>query len=299
MGPGGAALIILPAPAVAIDGALASVDGFLFGSTDDEGTFFTLAQEDGWYGSPGMRRENADRPGAHGAYFTPGYSTGRSITISGLGKAASQAAGSRSIRTMRALLAHGGLGVLTFIDEDDEVLSVLVQRDGPVEARWLSDRTFQWQMSLWSPDHRVYGVPVQESAELPGQSGGLAWPIGSFFDFGVVSANDTVTFTNTGTAPTEPDFTITPSLSSGFQITYLETGQRLVYPHAVTAELILDGGEGTASSGGQDRTGLLTVREWPSVAPGETATFQFSSLGSETNLTSPARMLLDAAPAYS
>lgn len=106
-----------------------------------------------------------------------------------------------------------------------------------------------------------------------------------------------MTLTNAGTAPTQTRHTVTGPLAAGFQISHAETGRRLVYPAPVTADVVIDCAEGTVTSGGQDRTGLLTVDEFFTVDAGAVGTFQFSTLGSETS-TSPARMTATLSPAY-
>jgi hypothetical protein len=291
-------LIIIPGPVVGVDGVSASLEGLLFGVADEFGTELTLAAEEGWYGGPAMRDLGGDRPGAHGAFPVRGFRTGRSISMTGLGKATSQATGSRSARALRAVLADGGFGTLTFFDEDSEIMSALVQRDGEVKLRWLTDVTFEYQLSLFAPDSRLYGMPADlPSTALPGGGSGLSWPIGSFFDFGTPPQTGSVVFTNTGTAPTEPTVTISGPLESGFQVVQVETGRRLRYEAPVSGDLVLDNAEGTATAGGQDRTGLLTADDFFTVEPGATSTFQWSSLGSETS-ADPALMTVAAAPAY-
>jgi hypothetical protein len=65
----------------------------------------------------------------------------------------------------------------------------------------------------------------------------------------------------------------------------------------VADPVLVDCASGLVTSGGQDRLGLLTVDEFFSVPAGQSATFQFATLGSETS-ADPALMTARFAPAY-
>lgn len=291
-------MIIFPAPGVGVADVVASVDGVVFGGVDEFGTRLTLEEEDGWYGSPGMRRARSARASAHGVYPSQGFSEGRTIRMSGKGIAVDFASGARSIRVLRAILADGGAGTTTWTDPDvDVVLSASVERDGPVNVRWLTDRVFEWQILLFAPDARAYGFPESFITSLPGGGGGLSWNIGSFFDFGEAPVSGRSQFTNIGTAPTEPVHQVSGPMAAGFQITHIEAGRSLRYEQPVGSDVVLDSAEGIVTVDGQDRTGFLTVREWFSVPRHQQATFQFSTLGTET-VTDPASMTTTIAPAY-
>lgn len=289
-------MILFPAPDIHLDPVSAVLEGFIFGAPDDFGTRWTLAESDGWFGSPAMRDLGPDRPNSHGNFATTGLKTGRSITMTGLGMGVSQASVSRSVRVMRALLGDGGFGGLTFMDQDVPLVAQ-VQRDGEVQVRWLSDRTVQYQLSLFAPDPRVYGEPVTISTGLPGGGTGLSFPIGDFFDFGDPGSTGQVSVSNDGTASTEPQFTVSGPLAAGFQITETDTGRRLRYESPVSADVVIDCAEGTATSGGQDRSGLLTVDEFFSIPSLASRAYQFSTLGAET-ADDPARMTINVSPAY-
>src|SRR5688500_15001258 len=106
-------MILYPGPDIAVDPVVTSIDGFQTGMPDEFGTRITLALEDGWYGSPGMRRPSrADRPNQHGAFGSQGFSEGRSIQLDGNGFCETTELGMKSIRALRAVLAHGGPGSL-------------------------------------------------------------------------------------------------------------------------------------------------------------------------------------------
>jgi hypothetical protein len=154
-------------------------------------------------------------------------------------------------------------------------------------------------LQFYAPDPRLYGRAFTLTTGLRTAGTGLAFPIGSPMDFGTVGSGGSVVFTNTGTAATEPVFTISGALSQGFQITWVETGQHLTYSFPVGSDLVLDCGAGTATTQGQDRTVYLTQRDWFSVPAGATGTFQIAALGGETGTSNPGfTFTAQAAPAY-
>jgi hypothetical protein len=227
------------------------------------------------------------------------YRRERIISLEGALMARTRALAVQAQEQLAATLADGSMGDFAVDDPDLGVRQARVR----LSATPMADGTTQgigriaWQLQFTAPDHRKYGDPVTVSTGLPGGGTGLSWPIGSFFNFGTPGSLGQVTISNDGTAPTEPDITVTGPLAQGFQVTQTETGRRLVYPSPVSTDVVIDCGEGTATSGGQDRTGLLTVDEFFTIGPRSSSTFQFSTLGAEP-YTSPASAMFAAAPAY-
>jgi hypothetical protein len=195
-----------------------------------------------------------------------------------------------------ALLADGSMGDFTLTNSRRSLKAKVKLSDAPLDE-WMDELAFTWSLQFTAPDWRKYGEVQPGDTGLPGGGTGLAYNLAYPLDYGDPGVPGRVQFTNTGTAYTEPSFTITPPLSVGFEITRVETGQRLRYEHPVGSELVLDCSAGTVMEAGQRRERYLTVREWPSVGPGETATFQFSTLGPETYLD-PAHLSGQMAPAH-
>lgn len=294
-------MIIWPAPIVGADPVYASLEGLLLGAEDEFGTTIHIEDDAGWYGSAGVRRPGRqDRPGRDGVFSSPGLSDGLAFTLSGKAFGTDTASVAQTIRAMRATLSTGDKsGVLSWFDPDESVvLSSLVERDSEWRIRWIADRGFEWQVSLFAPDPRRYAEPQSVSTGLPGGGVGLAVDFGGdLFDSGTLGSLGTMTVTNTGTAPTEPTFTVTGPMGSGFELSHLDTGRRITYPHPVVADTVVDCSEGAVTSGGQDRTGLLSRDEFFTIGPGETAVFQFSTLGGET-FADPCTATCTASPAY-
>lgn len=292
-------MIILPGPDVArSSNAVISIDGLLVGLNLD-GVLWRYTDLQGWGMGGAVETNFTPRPGRHGMHDGPAYRRERVITVDGVLRAPTRALAKQAERSLAACLADGATGVFGVDDPDlgweqaEVKLSAPPQSDGSAAGVGI----VRWQLQFTAPDYRKYGETVPASTALPGGGSGLSWPIGSFFDFGTPPQTGSVVFTNTGTAPTEPTVTITGPLASGLQVVQVETGRRLRYEAPVSGELVLDNAEGTATAGGQDRTGLLTADDFFTVEPGATSTFQWSSLGSETS-ADPALMTVAVAPAY-
>lgn len=292
-------MIIFPGPDVpTTTNAPISIDGLLFGLVLD-GVKWRYTRLDGWGLGGGVETNNAPRPSQHGNFAGPTYRRARVITIAGDIVANSRASAVAARDALAALLADGSTGTFAVNDPDLGTRTATVTlSDTP-----LSDDAFvgvgilRWSLQFTAPDWRKYGEDQTGSTPLPGGGTGLSYNLSYPLDYGDPGEPGRLSFTNTGTAPTEPVFTVTGPLLGGFEISRVETGQRLRYEHPVGTALVLDCAAGTVMEAGERRERYLTVREWPSVLPGETGTFQFSTLGSETHLDA-ARLTGQLAPAY-
>ncbi|MGZ4554796.1 MAG: phage distal tail protein [Mycobacteriaceae bacterium] len=154
-------------------------------------------------------------------------------------------------------------------------------------------------LQFFCADPRLYGRALTLSTGLRTAGTGMSFPMSFPMSFGTTGSGGSVAFTNTGTANTEPVFTVSGALSAGFQITWVETGQHLTYSFPVGSDVVIDCGAGTATTQGQDRSVYLTQRDWFSVPAGATATFAFAALGGETGTSNPGvTFTAQVAPAY-
>lgn len=256
-----------------------TIEGLLLGVALD-GVEWHFDALDGWTLGGGVSTTIADRPGAHGSFDGPSYRRSRVINISGTCIADTPLLANDAAERLAAVLADGGLGTIT-VDSPGRALSASVRLSDTPQAQWLSRNAFRWALQLTAPDSRKYALPGILTADLAtGDEGqGLTFPLAFplLFDDGAPAGR--VSFSNNGTAPSEPVFTVAGSFPSGFQVTHVETGARLRYEAPAVGEYLLDAREGRVSIDGQDRSGYLTVREWPSVPPRSSATFAISAIG--------------------
>lgn len=292
-------MIVAPATGTPLQNATISIDGLLVG-VDLSGLQWTYKDLSGWWESAPMRDRMVDRPAADGALDAAPLRSPRVITLTGWTRGASRSALAPVADTLASLVGPD-LGTFTVQDPDLGSRSVQCRLTGTpqVDASNLGVGLLRWMLMFKAPDHRKYGPSVTRSTGLRTSGTGLAFPVASPMDFGTTGSGGSVGFANTGTAPTEPVFTVSGALSQGFQITWVETGQHLTYSYPVGSDIVIDCGAGVASTQGQDRTVYLTQRDWFSVPAGATATFQIAALGGETGTSNPSfTFTAQAAPAY-
>ena len=295
---GGSSVVVGSSPLITQDFQI-DFDGLLMGA----GTPYGVSMWGGFLDMPAVRSQTTSRPKARGAFLTPDYDDGKLYDVdvditSQAGIAfsdavAAMAAGTypqETLRPLRFRLPNMGVRV-TLVQCRRRVI--------PVELAYEFGLSQKAALQWFAPDARQYGPAVLLPAGLRSGGTGVSFPLVFPLSFGVPPSGGRVTFTNTGSAPTEPVITVTGPLLSGFEITYLETGRRLRYTATVGTDLVLDCAQGTCTTQGQERAPFLTVREWFSVPAGASATFSLATLGGESAATTPtAGMTVAIAPAY-
>lgn len=281
-------------------GSQIQIDTLSLGVTID-GTDWSFTSITGWVDPAPMRDRMVDRPSADGLYDSRPYRGGRLIVLDGF-VAGPRAALAAAQDVLAATAGDGQLGSFTFTDPDLGVRGCQVRLTGNpmIDASAVEAGMLRWQLAFKAPDWRKYGAAQTLTAGLRTGGTGLTYPLLYPLLYGAAATGGVVTFTNTGTAPTEPVVVVTGPFAAGFEITHVETGRRLRYAATVGSDLVLDCAAGTALTQGQERATSLTIREWFSIPAGATATFSLSSLGGETAATAPtAGMTVTISPAYS
>lgn len=268
-----------------------TVSGVTFGSpmfVDDAGCEWVFSTIEGWDDSgAGVRRDDEDRPQAHGTFDVPGYRTGRSVGIAGTVLCPSRAAAAVVVQRLNALLAAGQSGDLTVTDADLPTMSASVRlADQPV-VDWSGPHgvTVRFELEFWAADPLRYGTPSSATTGFPSISGGLEFPLFTdgtidtgFMEFGTPSSTGRVTVSNEGTADTWPQFIATGPVPP-FQIVEVESGRRLVFSRPVAAGdvLVIDSATGVVvlNGGDVDYSGYLTTAEWSPVPPMSSVTYAF------------------------
>jgi hypothetical protein len=293
-------MIIAPATGTPLQNAPIRIDDLLVG-VDLAGLRWSYQGLSGWWDPAPLRDRMVDRPASDGSFDAPPLRSSRIITLTGLVRAQTRGAAAVAADRISALMGSD-LGTFAVLDPDLGSREVQCRLTGTpqVDASAIGVGLVRWQLMFRSPDYRKYGQSVTATTGLRTLGTGLVYPLVYPLSYGTPGTGGSVQFTNTGTAPTEPVFTVSGALSAGFQLTWVETGQHLTYSFPVGSDVVIDCGAGTASTQGQDRTVYLTSRDWFSVPAGATATFQIAALGGETGTSAPTvTFTASTAPAYS
>jgi hypothetical protein len=140
----------------------ATVGGLTFQAGGSAATY-TIGDNglDGWFvGGTSMRRQYVDRPNHPGQFATPGYLSGRIVTLSGmvLGTGDEEAF-EDALDALDALLEDGGSDTLT-VTTPKGAKTATVFRYGEPQLRILVyGSVAEYQIQLWAPDPEKVVVP--------------------------------------------------------------------------------------------------------------------------------------------
>lgn len=137
------------------------------GSESSQIPAITLTKVAGIWDGVSMRREQTDRPTGHGQFWSPGFLSGRAITLEGEIYSETIEDQDAMIGQIVALLADGSSGRMT-VQRGERVMSAEVGRIGTPTItidRW--GLLARFQIQFWAPDPRWYG---DDNDEGPGTS---------------------------------------------------------------------------------------------------------------------------------
>ena len=260
-----------------------TIDGVAFVDTGETGRVYTRLA--GWYGSPPVRADAVERPGADGAFsVSKAYRSPRSVTFEGnLFGASSNAA--MVLWSEFAGVQSSGAPVTITVEDDFGLLSAVASLDGPVSIEAISRDSASVTATFICYDPIKYGPVRTLTTGLPTSGGGLTYelfePDGEL-DYGANGLLGRVTLTNVGTAAVYPKFTVTGALTTGFFVQRLDTGQRLRYDRVVPAgsNVVIDSRTGSVVvDGTSDGSTYLTVAEFFAVEAGASFDVQFNAIG--------------------
>ena len=250
------------------------------------GTNQVVTKIEGWHGSAGIRRNQTDKLWQHGQFSERGYKTARVITLGGHIETQTRAEAAQLVDTLAAIMGDGELGTFTVNDVDQGTRWAPVQLEGAVEIDWDSGLEIDVTVDMSSPDPWKYGLAASYTTPKAAPGGGLDNDPSLFntdtdvLDFGDAGDAGLIVIQNTGTAPAPLIISAAGYWpASGWTMTEVNTGRRLVYAAANIAEdfVRLDSSDGTVLLNGlSDRSINLTVREWPELTPGQN-TFLFEA----------------------
>jgi hypothetical protein len=220
---------------------------FNTGTADETGCVYWVTEDRGWRSGAAPRPARSDRATASGQFRRPNYRTGLVVSWQGhcfAPTAMARAQAERKLATIGAdpqslfeVRGTDSVGTLFSLMEMDAALLI--------EPLSLTDFGFSFQFA--SPDPRRY-VPdttiggttglVSGSGGLDWSTGGgLNWSTGGGLNWGTVGSTGLITFVNTGTAATDPVFTLSSPTGTLVNpvITMQSTGKQLRYNGTLNA----------------------------------------------------------------
>lgn len=279
---------------------------FNTGLTDETGCDYWITEDAGWRGGAAPRTNRDAKVSGMGEFRRATKPAGLVCSLDGrFYGPTGQARALAERKLARIGKDTPALFEVRCMDSAGELFSMM-ELDAQTLAKpdVMSNGIFSLQFA--SPDPRRYGVgqTIGGDTGLPAGSGGLDWVTGGGLDWvtggglnwGTTTSTGQIVFTNTGTAETDPVFTIT--VPSGTlinpMITFGPTGQRLRYNGTLVASdsLRIDTSEYTRSvilNGFTDVRTRLSPAEWFQIpVVSSSVTFSADNANAAANLNGSA-----------
>lgn len=271
-------------------------DGLTFNSRAGSGLLITGLE--GWWDGPDPRLELENRPQDDGS-FDPGriFRGPKVTTVTGAFYGASLYEAQQMRLRLAALQSAAYLSDFTVTDETGTFTAPVALASSPTLPDVLYSTFFSFTFDVSSPSSFKFGVPVSSSTGLSAPGAGVMFPVTFPINFGALGSTGRASVANPGTAAAWPVFSVTGGLVGGFQLTSVETGQRVIFARdiPVGSTVTVDSKTGQALLDGSPVPGFYTRSEWWSVPAGGVSTVQFAANGAVTGTPS---FTLTAKPSY-
>jgi phage-related protein len=249
----------------------------------------------GWDDGLTARRQVTQRPVSNGDFADIATMGARSVTLTGAARAKTP----QDLHAMRdqfmGLLADGGYTQMTVENSAGTRYATVGQDNTP---SWVqqADTFASFKIDLFQPDPNIYGVDRLVSIYgAPTASGGLLYTstgpasanppqyLSYPLDYSTPVSQQTTFLFNNGNVNSWPTFTVAGNFYGGFTITD-NKGNNITYTGdaSLLAPVVIDSKSGTATQNGQDRSTLLTSRQWFPVPPGATIQPSFNPVNGAT-----------------
>ena len=264
-----------------------SFSGITFDDQSVDG--FHLSKLVGWYDAPAARFDADDRPQGDGKFRQKRvYRSARVVSVEGSWTGSSVTDAYAAREQLMAVQASGAESSFTVADPLGVRSSSVSLTTAPTADDGLYQPFFKFAFDVVAPDPVKYGQAQSQTTPVPTPSSGLVWPLGSsspYFNWGTAGNTGQISLTNAGTAQSWPSLTVAGGLSGGFILTWVPTGDQLIYsvPIPDGSSVNLNSRTGRATmNGASDVTGFLTTSNWWSLAAGQTGLVQFTPVGTQT-----------------
>ncbi|MEU9405030.1 hypothetical protein AB0E08_04880 [Streptomyces sp. NPDC048281] len=267
-------------PGAVLDGLQATLGSVALGAVDANGVAWFLQTMEGW-DSPDARSEFTDREADHGAWASPVYLSSRPITLGGTITAPTQALLETAMEQLRS--AAGLTDTLLTVAETIPKQAT-VRRSGKPIMQYVTGNTATYSVMVTAADPRRYSTSLSAgTTALPSTTGGLTFAVTFPVTFSATTVAGSIAAVNSGNFETRPVLTITgPVVAPSIAALYPDgTVRQLIYSLDLASGdvLTIDTDARTVLlNGAISRRRFLTVSGgWPTIAAGQSVTYQFTS----------------------
>jgi len=253
-------------------------------STKKTGEGYWLVEVPGWWGGTDARTISDPRPDADGDFDQdPVFAGPRFPIVIGRVRFEDEAELFDARRPISMIGAYREPFTMEVESLDGVQRATVVRNGRPTWDMTQGPYFAEFELPLKAADPRKYGPLKSSTSGLPVAGGGVQSPVVSPFTQIGGGNPGRVTLTNNGTTDTVPRLIVAGGgMSGGVQLTRIETGQRirLEWPILDSDVVTFNPGDGQVWLNDQSPiAGYLTLADWWTLGPGETATVQFEALG--------------------
>lgn len=264
-------------------------------SIDGNGTKWRVTKFDGWLGSSDPTLEPVQKTRQSGATVGDSFSTGRTMTISGV--ITSLTADQHSADWDLLVQSVPRSQTLMQVIESGRMRWCMVQRSAAIVSSKFNNRMSGFTIQVFAKDWRKFGDRLTGSTFLPSTTGGFSYPLALPYAIGAVSTSGQVTLTNTGNE-LGPVFAKIVGPFVGPVITHQGSKQALTFSSSLSMGagewLDIDMEKRTVLANGQaSRNGFITNRGWSGFEPGDN-TWSFDA----DTYDSASQLIINATPSW-
>lgn len=254
--------------------------GVSFQASSEASAGWVLQNIDGLFGGVGVRVNNTDRLYS-GTFEDPVYRTGRELTLTGLTDCADVNSADILAHNLSSIFPSQDDGMaygMLEVTREGRLMTAEVRLDGKPTITVSRDRfgsrdgrIVSWEIPLYAPDYRLFGVTHHTTVLPEGSTVGLTYPLFSgshMLDFNSDEANGPKAITNYGSIDTHPIIKVYGVAPNGFSLTLGGTSVTYDRPLIDGVPVTIDT-SGSIYSGSYQVTGQFYNARFAGI-PGET-----------------------------
>lgn len=263
---------------MALSNSPITIGALILNAVDGNGTKWIVQRFDGW-GTSTPTLQPVQKPRQSGASVGDSFSTGRTLTVTGL--IVSTSAAQHSLDWDYLIDQVSRQPTMLQVSESGRVRWVMVQRSADIVPDRLNNMMSRFTFQVFAKDWRKFGTALPGNTLLPMSTGGLTVPFTLPTPISAVTVSGQVFLTNPGNEVGPVTLQVVGPCTGPIITHSGATGSQLTF----SSSLVLAAGEfldidmerRTAMANGQSsRSGYITSRGWFGFDPGVN-TFSFTA----------------------